>query len=140
MSLQPKHLYVNLPVKDLDKSVSFFTKLGFEFSAEFTDENATGMIINENTFVMLLVEDFFKQFTNKELTDATKGTEAIMAISAQSREQVVEIVNKALDAGGKPSYGIVDHGFMYGGSFQDIDGHLWEVMYMDESAMSQGHD
>lgn len=138
MGLQAKQIYVNMPVKDLNKSVNFFTKVGFEFNPEFTDENATCMVINENTFVMLLVETFFKTFTNKEIADATNNTEAILAISAESREQVDEIVNKALEAGGKPSNDPIDHGFMYGWSFQDIDGHLWEVMYMDESGAVQG--
>ncbi len=96
------------------------------------------MVINENTFVMLLVETFFKTFTNKEIADTSNNTEAILAISAESREQVDELVNKALEAGGKPANDPIDHGFMYGWSFQDIDGHLWEVMYMDESAMDQG--
>lgn len=137
MGLQARQLYLNLPVKDLNKTVEFFSKIGFEFNAQFTDENATCMVINENTFVMLLVEDFFKTFTKKDISDTAKNTEVIVAISADSREQVDEIVNKALDAGGKPSNVPTDHGFMYGWSFQDLDGHLWEVSYMDESAFVQ---
>lgn len=136
MGLQVKQIYVNLPIQNLDKSVEFFSKIGFEFDPQATDENATCMVINENTFVMLLVETFFKTFTNKEIADTTNNTEAIFAISTESREQVDEIVNKALEAGGKPSNDPIDHGFMYGWSFQDIDGHLWEVMYMDGSAMN----
>jgi hypothetical protein len=133
VGLQAKMTFVNLPVKDLNKSIDFFSKIGFEFNPQYTDENATCMIINDNTFVMLLVESFFQTFTKKELSDATKTTEVIMALSAQSREQVDEIVNKALEAGGKASNDRFDHGFMYGWSFQDMDGHLWEVMYMDQS-------
>jgi uncharacterized protein len=133
MALKADKVFINLPVKDLDQSISFFTEIGFEFNPQFTDENATCMVINENAFVMLLVEDFFKTFTKKEISDTTKSTEAILAISADSREQVDEIVNKALAAGGKASNDPVDHGFMYGWSFQDIDGHLWELIYMDES-------
>jgi predicted lactoylglutathione lyase len=137
MGLQASQIYVNLPVKDLNKSVEFFTKIGFEFNPQFTDENATCMIVGENIFVMLLVEEFFKTFTKKAIADATKSTEVIVAISADSKEMVDEIVHKALEAGGKPSNEPVDHGFMYGWSFQDIDGHLWELTYMDESAVHQ---
>jgi predicted lactoylglutathione lyase len=137
MGFQVSQIYVNLPVKDLTKSVEFFTKVGFEFNPQFTDENATCMVVGENIFVMLLVEEFFKTFTKKDIADATKSTEVIVAISADSKEMVDEIVHKALEAGGKPSNEPVDHGFMYGWSFQDIDGHLWELMYMDESAANQ---
>lgn len=137
MGVQADKIFVNLPVKDLNKSVDFFSKLGFEFNAQFTDENATCMIVNENIFVMLLVEDFFKTFIKKEISDATKSTEVIVALSADSKEKVNEIVNKALEAGGKASNEPIDHGFMYGWSFQDIDGHLWEFIYMDESAVNQ---
>ncbi|MEJ8547001.1 VOC family protein [Brevibacillus borstelensis] len=132
MGLQAEKTFVNLPVKDLNKSIDFFSKIGFEFNPQFTDEKATCMIINDSTFVMLLVESFFQTFTKKELADATKTTEVIMALSAQSREQVDEIVNKALEAGGKAANDRFDHGFMYGWSFQDLDGHLWEVMYMEQ--------
>ncbi|MBO1513302.1 VOC family protein [Metabacillus bambusae] len=138
MGLQASQIYVNLPVKDLNKSVEFFTKVGFEFNPQFTDENATCMVVGENIFVMLLVEEFFNTFTKKDIADATKSTEVIVAISADSKEMVDEIVHKALAAGGQPSNDPVDHGFMYGWSFQDIDGHLWELMYMDENAANQG--
>ncbi|WP_409342812.1 VOC family protein [Paenibacillus sp. MBLB4367] len=137
MGVQAAKIFVNLPVKDLNKSVEFFTKIGFEFNAQFTDENATCMIVGENIFVMLLVEEFFKKFTKKEISDATQSTEVIVSLSADSRESVDELVNKALDAGGKPSNDPKDHGFMYEWGFQDIDGHLWEFSYMDESAFPQ---
>lgn len=137
MGLKAAQIYVNLPVKDLNKSVEFFTKVGFEFNPQFTDENATCMVVGENIFVMLLVEEFFKTFTKKDIADATKSTEVIVAFSANSKEMVDEIVHKALAAGGMPSNEPVDHGFMYGWSFQDIDGHLWELMYLDESAGNQ---
>jgi uncharacterized protein len=133
----PRKIFVNLPVKDLTKSVDFFTQLGFEFDPQFTDENATCMIISDEAFVMLLVEDFFKTFTKKEVADATTHTEAILALSTESREQVDEVVNKALAAGGQPSNDPMDQGFMYAWSFQDLDGHLWEVLYMDPSAVEQ---
>ncbi|MFE7083678.1 VOC family protein [Priestia megaterium] len=137
MGVKTDKIFVNLPVKDLNKSIGFFTKIGFEFNAQFTNENATCMVISDNIFVMLLVEDYFKTFTKKEISDATKSTEVIVALSAESKEKVNEIVNKALAAGGKPSNNPIDQGFMYGWSFQDIDGHLWEIMYMDESIIDQ---
>lgn len=132
-----RQIYVNLPVQNLDKSVEFFTELGFEFNPQFTDENATAMIVNDDAVVMLLVEEFFKSFTNKQVCDTTTHTEAILALSADSREHVDELVNKALAAGGQPSNDPMDEGFMYGWSFQDLDGHLWEVIYMDPEAVEQ---
>ncbi|MFX3672909.1 MAG: VOC family protein [Paenisporosarcina sp.] len=133
MGFQAEKIFVNLPVKDLNKSIAFFTEIGFEFNAQFTDENATCMVIGENIFAMLVVEDFFKMFTKKELSDPTKSTEVIVALSVESKEKVNDLVNKALAAGGKESNDPFDHGFMYGWSFQDIDGHLWEIFYMEES-------
>ncbi len=128
-------LFVNLPVKDLDRSVEFFTSLGFSFDPRFTDETATQMIVSENAFVMLLVENRFKDFTKKPLADATKQTEVIMALSADSRECVDELADKALAAGGSPANEPLEMGFMYGRSFNDLDGHLWEVVWMDPAAL-----
>ncbi|MBC1370774.1 VOC family protein [Listeria booriae] len=136
MARKPKMLFVNIAVKDLDKSVEFFTALGFEFNPQFTNEKATSMILNENTFVMLLVEDFFQTFTKKAIAESATTTETILAISADTREEVDEIVEKALAAGGKVSNDKIDEGFMYGWSFQDVDDHLWEVVYMDPSAIT----
>jgi uncharacterized protein len=138
MGVQADKIFVNLPVKDLNKSVEFFTKLGFDFNPQFTDENATCMIISEHIFVMLLVEDFFKTFTKKEITDATKSTEVIVSLSAESKENVEGLVKKALAAGGKASSEPMDQGFMYQWGFQDLDGHLWELIYMDQSVINQG--
>ncbi|MGH8902485.1 MAG: VOC family protein [Egibacteraceae bacterium] len=133
-----RKIFVNLSVKDLNKSVDFFTQLGFEFDPNFTDESATCMIVSDEAFVMLLVEDRFKDFTNKDICDATTHTEAILTVSADSREQVDDLVNKALAAGGQPASDPMDDpGSMYGWSFQDIDGHLWEVIFMDSSAPGQ---
>lgn len=129
----PRNLFVNLPVKDLEKSVAFFTALGFTFNAQFTDASATCMIVSESAFVMLLVESRFKDFTKKTICDATTHTEALFAFSAESRQHVEDIVKKALAAGGKPANPPQDHGFMYGSSFQDLDGHIWEVIWMDPS-------
>jgi predicted lactoylglutathione lyase len=137
LGVQAGQIFVNLPVKDLNKSVEFFTKVGFEFNPQFTDANATCMIIGENIFAMLLVEDYFKTFIKKEISDATKSTEVIVALSFENKEQVDELVNKALAAGGTASNDPIDHGFMYSWSFQDPDGHIWELFYMDESAIEQ---
>jgi uncharacterized protein len=131
-------IFVNLPVKDLNKSIDFFTKLGFTFNPQFTDEKATCMVVSEYIYIMLLVEEFFKTFTKKEIADATKSTEAIICLSAESREKVDEMVSKAIEAGGTAPNDKQDHGWMYGHGFQDLDGHLWEVAYMDESALNQG--
>jgi hypothetical protein len=133
-----QQIFVNLPVKDLKKAVEFFTKLGFTFNPQFTDENATCMIVGDNIFVMLLVEDFFKTFIKKEICDATKSTEVLLALSAESRETVDEMVSKAIEAGGTEPREPQDHGWMYGRSFEDVDGHIWEILYMDESALIQG--
>lgn len=132
MALQAKMIFVNLAVKDLQRSIDFFTHLGFEFNTEMTDENATCLIIGENIYVMLLVEPFFKTFTTKSLAEPATSTEVIVAISADSREGVDELVNKALEAGGSASNDKMDNEYMYGWSFQDPDGHLWEVIYMEE--------
>jgi len=130
-------IFVNLSIKDLNKSVAFFTKLGFSFNPQFTDENATCMIIGEDIFIMLLVEKFFKTFTKKGVCDTSKNTEAIVALSVESREKVDQMIEKAIEAGGSEPREKQDHGWMYGRSFEDIDGHLWEVFFMEESAIKK---
>jgi uncharacterized protein len=130
-----KQIYINLPVKDLNRSIQFFTHLGFSFNAQFTNENATCMIIEENIFVMLLVEDFFQSFTTKQISNSKTATEVLLALSYDSRERVDAMVTKALEAGGTTPIPAKDLGFMYQHGFEDPDGHLWEVFYMDESAM-----
>jgi uncharacterized protein len=130
-------IFVNLPVKDLHRSVEFFTTLDFTFDPQFTDENATCMIVGENIFVMLLVESFFKSFTHKDLCDATKSTEVIVCLSLDSREKVDEMVSKAVAAGGTTPNQSKDHGFMYQHGFQDMDGHLWELIYMEPSTTTR---
>jgi uncharacterized protein len=131
-------IFVNLPVQDLNKTIEFFTKLGFRFNPQFTDENASCMIVGEDIFVMLLVEKFFKTFTKKEICDTTKNIEVIVALSAESREKVDQMINKAIEAGGRESREPQDHGWMYGRSFEDINRHLWEIIYMDEKAVKKG--
>jgi predicted lactoylglutathione lyase len=128
-------IFVNLPVKDLNKTIEFFTKLGFKFNPQFTDDNATCMIVGEDIFVMLLVEKFFKTFTKKEICDTSKNTEVIVALSVEGREKVDQMINKAIEAGGRESREPQDHGWMYGRSFEDINRHIWEIIYMDESAL-----
>ena len=130
-------IFVNLPVKDLDKSKDFFAKLGFPFNPQFSDDKAACLIIGENIFAMLLTEPFFKTFTKKEIADAKKTTEALIAIDAESREKVDDIVKKAVEAGGAVYRDPEDHGWMYGHSFADLDGHQWEVLYMDESKIPE---
>jgi len=130
-------IYVNLAVKDLNKSVTFFTLLGFTFNPQFTDENASCLILGENIFVMLIEEQRFMDFTKKEICDATKYTEVLIAIDVDSREKVNEMVRKALLAGGSVYREPEDHGWMYGHSFADLDGHQWEIGYMDEEALVQ---
>jgi predicted lactoylglutathione lyase len=131
---QTRKLFVNLAVRDLDRSVDFFTKLGFTFEPKFTDENATCMIVGEDAFVMLLVEPFFKTFTKRELCDTTTHTEGLFALSVGSRAEVDAMVRQAVTAGGSHAVDPQDHGFMYGWSFYDPDGHHWEVFWMDPQA------
>ena len=130
-------IFVNLPVRNLDQSVAFFTKLGFSFNAQFTDKTAACMIVGEDIFVMLLTHDKFKTFTAKAICDATKSTEVLMCLSSESREKVDDMVRKATAAGGTTYNEPQDHGFMYGHGFQDLDGHIWEIIYMEPSAIKQ---
>lgn len=130
-----KQIFINLPVKDLRKSISFFKKLGFKFNPQFTDDKAAFMIIGENIYSMLLLEKFFKTFTNKKIADAKKTTEVLIAIDAESKKGVDDMIKKAVEAGGSTYRNPQDNGWMYGHSFADLDGHQWEVLYMDESQM-----
>lgn len=131
-------IFVNLPVKNLDRSVEFFTKLGFSFNAQFTDETATCMVVSEDIFVMLLTEAKFKEFTPNPICDATKSTEVLVCLSSESREEVDKMIRKAVAAGGTIYNEPQDYGFMYSHGFQDLDGHIWETMFMEPSAVNQG--
>lgn len=126
-------IFVNLPVQDLDRSVTFFTQLGFDFNAAFTDENATCMVVSEQAFVMLLVRPFFATFTRKAVADASV-TETTLGLSAGSREEVDALVDRALSLGATAVDQAQDEGYMYGRSFYDLDGHLWEFIWMDPAA------
>lgn len=130
-------MFLNLPVKNLDKSIKFFTKLGFTFNPQFTDKNATCMIVGADIYIMLLVEPFFKTFVKKEIANTAKTTEAIIALSFENKEKVDEMADKAFAAGAKPFNATKDEGWMYTRSFEDLDGHLWELFYMDESKVNQ---
>ena len=132
-----RKIFVNLAVADLDRSVDFFTRLGFTFNPQFTDETATCMIVSDEAFVMLLVRARFEDFTKKALVDASAQTEAIIALSSETREGVDELADAALAAGGTPANDPMELGFMYGRSFNDPDGHLWEVVWMDPAALEQ---
>jgi predicted lactoylglutathione lyase len=131
----PRSIFLNLPVKDLEKSIDFFSQLGFEFDPRVTDENATCMIINEFAFVMLLVEPFFQTFTSRSIADASSTVEAITAISVESRDEVDSLVSKALEAGAGDAGEINEHGYMYQRAFHDLDGHKWEVFWMESSVV-----
>lgn len=130
-----KQIFINLPVKDLKKSMVFFEKLGFSFNMQFTDDSAACLMIGKNIYAMLLLEKFFKTFTNKEIADAKQLTEVLIAIDVESRQAVDEMIKKAVEAGGSTYRNSQDHGWMYGHSFADLDGHQWEVLFMDESKM-----
>ncbi len=132
-----RKLFVNLPVRDLDRTVEFFSQLGFRFNPQFTDATATCMLVGEDAFVMLLVEPRFRDFTKKRIADTASSSEGIFALSAGSRAEVDEFAEKALALGGTKAMEPVDHGFMYGRSFYDLDGHHWEIFWMDPAAMEQ---
>jgi predicted lactoylglutathione lyase len=128
-----KQIYVNLPVRNLDRSKAFFSSLGFGFNPQFTNDAAACMVVGDNIFVMLLVERFFKTFIKKDICDATKSTEVLICLSCDSRAEVDELVTKAKAAGGTTPREPQDHGVMYGHAFEDLDGHIWELMYMAPS-------
>ena len=123
-------IFVNLPIKDLNRSVEFFTKLGYTFNPKFTNEKATCMIVSDTIYVMLLTEAFFQTFTKKEIADAHKVIECSICLSADSKETVNEMVDKAEAAGATIPDTATDYGFMYQHSFDDLDGHHWEFVWM----------
>ena len=131
-------IFVNLPVKSVAASRAFFGALGFSFNEQFCSENTACMVIEENIFAMLLEHERFQDFINGDIADAHKATEVLTCLSAASRAEVDGLLSKALAAGGKPWKPVLDMGPMYGCSFQDLDGHVWELMYMDQAAMAEG--
>jgi uncharacterized protein len=128
-----KKIFINLPVKDLDKSKEFFIKLGFKINSQFTDQNAACVVFSDNIYAMLLVKDFFTRFTKKKIINAHTSTEVLLSLSAESKEEVDKLANAAVKSGGKINRPAEDMGFMYGQSFQDLDGHIWEVFWMDKN-------
>lgn len=128
-------IFVNLPVRDLQKSIGFFTRLGFTFNPQFTDATATCMVVSEDIFVMLLTEPKFKTFIPKAICDATTSTEVLICLSRESRGDVDAMVRNAVAAGGTTYNQPQNHGFMYAHGFQDLDGHIWELIYMEPSAV-----
>jgi uncharacterized protein len=128
-------LFANMPVKDVTATKSFFAKLGFEFNEMFSDENTVSMVVSEQATVMFLSETRFKDFISDDITDTTQSREVLMCISADSRDEVDSLVDSAIAAGGSSWMEAQDHGFMYGRAFRDLDHHVWEVMWMDPSAV-----
>jgi uncharacterized protein len=124
-------IFVNLPVKDLKRSMTFFERLGFRFNPQFTDDTAACLVITDDIYAMLLTHEKFKTFTKKVIADATKSVEVLTALSVESKARVDDLVGKALDAGGTESGDLQDHGFMYGRTFDDLDGHSWEIIWLD---------
>jgi len=133
-----RKIFVNLAVQNLKRTKAFFSALGFDYNPKFTDDNAACMVISDEAYVMLLAESFFKTFTTHEVCDTARQTEALIALSCESRNEVDQLVKKAVGAGGRDAMPPQDHGFMYGRSFYDLDGHHWEVLWMDPKAVEQG--
>jgi predicted lactoylglutathione lyase len=131
--IMSKQIFVNLAVKDLEKSKVFFTALGYSVNPQFTNDDAACIVISDTIYAMLLTEEFFKKFTSKELVDAKKSTEVLICLSAESRAEVDELVRKAVSAGGRIYNEPQDYSFMYGHGFEDLDGHQWELSYMEPS-------
>ena len=129
-----RQIYVNIAIKNMERTKAFFTSLGFGFNPQFTNEQGACMVVSDDIFVMLLTEPFFQGFTKKPVADAKKGTEVLICLSCTSRAEVDEQVRKAVAAGGKTPNPPQDHGFMYGHGFEDLDGHQWELTYMDPNA------
>ncbi|MEV5429461.1 VOC family protein [Streptomyces sp. NPDC052701] len=128
-------IFVNLPVNDLDASKKFFTELGYTINPQFSDDNAASVVISDTIVAMLLTKPFYSTFTNKEIADATRTSEVLLCLSAKSREKVDELVEKAVAAGGTASDRVQEMDFMYGRAFDDLDGHTWEVVWMDPAAV-----
>ncbi|ANU10498.1 glyoxalase/bleomycin resistance protein/dioxygenase [Planococcus antarcticus DSM 14505] len=133
MSVQASHIFVNLPVKKLERSKAFFEEIGFGFEEEMTDQNAACMIIGPTIYAMLLTEDYFKSFSKREIADTTNYAEVITAISVSSKADVDELVNDAFKAGGQSANEKMDNEYMYAWSFKDLDGHMCGVLYMPQN-------
>ena len=137
MTATSRKVFVNLPVRDLKKSMTFFANLGFTFNPQFTDDNAACMVFSNDGFAMLLAEPFFRTFTQREMCDTTTRNEVLIALSCDSRAEVDDLVDRALAAGATVAMPPQDHGFMFVRTFYDLDGHHWEVLWMDPAAIQQ---
>lgn len=133
-----RKMFVNLAVHDLSRAKAFFAGLGFDYNPKFTDQNAACMVVSDESYVMLLAEPFFRTFTTRQVCDTARQTEALIALSCESRDEVNDLLNKAIAAGGREAMPAQDHGFMYARSFYDPDGHHWEVLWMDPRAAELG--
>lgn len=133
-----KQIFINLAVDNLDRSKAFFNALGLSFNEQFTNDRGACLVLGENIFAMLLVKDFFSQFTSKSLCDPKESTETLLCLSCDSRGEVDSLVAKAIAAGGTAPREPQDHGFMYGHGFEDLDGHIWELAHMDPNAKPAG--
>ena len=131
-------IYVNLPVKDLQRSVRFFKAMGFGFDPQLSDETAACMMISDDIFAMLLTEAKFREIARRPVADATRMTEVLTCLSVESRARVNQLVDRALTRGGREMREPEDHGYMFGRSFSDLDGHIWEIIYMNQKALGQG--
>lgn len=132
-----RNIFVNLPIRDMARSQAFFKALGMSFNPRFTNEQGACMVIADNIYAMLLVEPFFQGFTKLPICDARQSTEVLIALSCDSREEVESLIRKAVTAGATTPNEPKDYGFMYQHGFTDLDGHQWEVFYMDENAAPQ---
>ena len=130
-----KQIFVNLPVKDLPRSRTFFESMGYSFNPQFSNDQGACLVISDTIYAMLLTEPFFKTFTKKAIADAKKSTEVLICLSCESKAEVDQLVAKAVAAGGNTPTPVQDHGFMYSHSFEDLDGHTWELMHMDPNAV-----
>ncbi|MEN4918057.1 VOC family protein [Achromobacter spanius] len=129
-----KQIFVNLPIADMQKSQAFFKQLGYTFNPDFTNDQGACMVVGDNLYIMLLVKDFFQGFTGKPVADATQSTEVLVCLSCESRAEVDDLVARAVAAGGSSPRPPQDYGFMYGHGFEDLDGHIWELAYMEPGA------
>ncbi|MFE1886209.1 VOC family protein [Streptomyces diastatochromogenes] len=128
-------IFVNLATNDVEASKKFFTALGYTINPQFSTDDCACVVISDTIIAMLLSKQHYATFTKKEIVDSTTSSEVLVCLSAESREKVDELVDQAIAAGGKPSGETQDHGFMYGRAFDDLDGHTWEVMWMDPAAV-----
>ena len=131
----PRPLFVNLPVSDLQRSITFFEALGFAFNPQFTDATATCMLVGRDAYCMLLTRERFQGFSVRPVGEPRRETSALFAIGVESRAAVDALMERAVAAGGSHAGEPHDHGFMYERSFHDLDGHHWEVFWMDPSAI-----